>query len=259
MEKRLRYPHEWIERKKAGVPLSVITAYDGTMARLVDRTTIDAVLVGDSLSMTVQGNSSTLPVTLDEMIYHCKIVKRFSSAFVIGDLPFGSVHVSRESGVASAVRLMKESGVDAVKLEGASALSLSIIEQLTSIGVPVMGHLGFLPQSVLTLGGYKMQGKSGADVLVAAARSLEKAGCFAIVLELVEAGAAAQITRSIAIPTIGIGSGTGTDGQVQVLHDVLGLDPDFIPRHAWKERDLWKDITDALNAYDLRVKRSRSA
>lgn len=251
----LKYPRHWIERKQNKKKISVITAYDGTMARLLDRTEVDAILVGDSLSMTVQANSTTLPVTLDEMIYHCKIVKRSSSRFVIGDLPFGSVHVSRELAVASAVRLMKESGVDAVKLEGASALTLEIVRHLTSIGVPVMGHLGFLPQSIHTLGGYRIQGKGGSDQLMLHARALQDAGCFAIVLELIAEESAGHITRVTSIPTIGIGSGTHTDGQVQVLHDVLGLDPDFLPRHAMKQKDLWRDITEAVNSFDAAVKK----
>lgn len=254
METRLKYPQHWIARKQEKKRISVITAYDGTMARLVDRSQIDAILVGDSLSMTVQGNSSTLPVTLDEMIYHCRMVKRSFSRFVIGDMPFGSVHVSRDQAVASAVRMIKEGGVDAVKLEGASPLSLEIVRHLTSIGVPVMGHLGFLPQSIYTLGGYRIQGKGAGDHLVMQARALQDAGCFAVVLELTAEEVAGQITRVLSIPTIGIGSGTHTDGQVQVLHDVLGLDPDFLPRHAWKEKDLWKEITDAFGAFDARVK-----
>jgi len=250
----LKYPRHWVERKQNKKRISVITAYDGTMARLLDRTDIDALLVGDSLAMTVQGHSSTMPVTLDEMIYHCRIVKRSSSKFVIGDLPFGSVQISKELAVQSAVRLMKESGVDAVKLEGASPLTLEIVKHLTSIGVPVMGHLGFLPQSIRTFGGYRVQGKGGSDQLLLQARALQDSGAFSMVLELMAEESAGHITRVTSIPTIGIGSGTHTDGQVQVLHDVLGLDPDFLPRHAMKERDLWKDITEAVNSFNAKVK-----
>ncbi|MCE9597901.1 MAG: 3-methyl-2-oxobutanoate hydroxymethyltransferase [Spirochaetia bacterium] len=252
-ETPLKYPADWTNRKRMSKRITMITAYDHTMARLIDRTSVDSILVGDSLGMVVQGKGSTLPVTLDEIIYHASMVRRGTSKFLVADLPFGSYQVSDEQAVAAAVRLMKECGADAVKLEGAQDFALEVIRHLTSIGVPVMGHLGFLPQSVHTLGGYSKQGKVFPEELVEQARALEQAGCFAMVLELVMEDVAAQMTKAVKIPTIGIASGSQTDGQVQVLHDVLGLDPDFRPRHAMRKRDLAPEILGALNDFHSSV------
>ncbi len=244
----IKYPGDWIARKK-GPKISVITAYDYTFARLVDRSEIDAVLVGDSLGMMMQGKPSTLPVTVDEMVYHASLVRRGTSKFMIADLPFGLIHTSFEAAAAAAVRLMKESLADAVKIEGATDVCIGLVEHLTENGIPVMGHLGFLPQSIHTLGGYRMQGKTNSDSLVDQARSLESAGAFAMVLELIQEDTAGKMTREVGIPTIGIGAGSQTDGQVQVLHDVLGLDPDFRPKHARRMRDLSGDIIQAFSDF----------
>jgi len=253
MNSILKYPSDWTGKKTSGEKITVITAYDHTMARLVDRTPVDSVLVGDSLGMVVQGKGSTLPVTLEEMIYHCSMVRRGFSRFMIADLPFGSYQISDDAAISASVRLMKECGADAVKLEGAQEFALELIRHLTSIGVPVMGHLGFLPQSVHTLGGYRKQGKSHPAELVSQAKQLEEAGCFAMVLELMMDDVAAQITTEVSIPTIGIGSGSRTDGQVQVLYDVLGLDPDFRPKHAMRKRDLATEIIGAVTEYHSSV------
>ena len=244
----LKYPSHWLERK-GGPKISVITAYDYTFARLIDRSQIDAVLVGDSLGMMIQGKSSTLPVTVDEMVYHSSLVRRGTQKFMISDIPFGVIHTSFEVACSAAVRLMKEAGADAVKIEGASEPCLNVIRHLTANGIPVMGHLGFLPQSIHTLGGYRIQGKSGPDALVAQSVQLERAGAFAMVLELVADSTAAEITKKTSIPTIGIGSGNSTDGQVQVLHDVLGLDPDFRPKHAMRMRDIGSDLISACSEF----------
>lgn len=253
---RIKYPGDWIESKRKGRKLSVVTAYDATMARLVQEAGIDALLIGDTLGMVIQGRNSTLAVTLQEMIYHCRLVRRGApGSFLIGDLPFGSYQISPESGLESAFRLMKEGAVDAVKLEGAETDTLRIIKKLNRSGVPVMGHIGLTPQSYLNLGGFRVQGRSTDAIrsLHEQAGQLEQAGCFAIVLELVTAGAATEITAALTIPTIGIGSGKGTSGQVLVLNDLLGLDPDFQARHVKRYAGLAGTIIEALREYRREV------
>lgn len=236
MQKHIRIPADWIAFKKEKRPISVITAYDAAFAKLISRSPIDAILVGDSLGNVVQGHSSTIPVTLDEMIYHTRMVRRGApDHFIIADMPLGTYHASVEDGVRSGIRLFKETGAQAVKLEGAFSVTLEVIRRLVESGVPVMGHAGLTPQSYLTLGGFHTMGKTDSDAgeILEASLLIEQAGAFSIVLELVYPKTAESISEKLTIPTIGIGSGPHTDGQVQVLNDLLGLDPDFTPRHAF--------------------------
>jgi 3-methyl-2-oxobutanoate hydroxymethyltransferase len=255
--KKLKYPQDWIWRKQNGPPLSVITVYDATMAKLANMASVDALLVGDSLGMVVQGNTSTIPVTFDEMIYHCKLSRRGApDSFIIGDLPFGSYQESEEKGLHNAFRMMKEAGMSAVKAEGSDVSTLRLIEKIVRSGVPVMGHIGLLPQSYLNLGGYRVQGRKEIESikLIQAAKDLESAGVFSMVLEYIVINVAREITESISIPTIGIGSGNHTSGQVLVWHDALGLNPDFKAKHSKRFADLDKTIINSLNKYDEEVK-----
>ena len=255
-KKPLRYPADWVRRKEAGEPISVITAYDATMARLVATSEVDAILVGDSLTMVVQGHNSTIPITMDEIIYHCRMVRRGApDAFIIGDMPFGSFQAGLESGVNAAFRLMKEGHVNAVKMEGATPLTLEIIERLSLAGVPVMGHIGLTPQSYLNLGGFRVQGRDEkkAAALRQSAKNLEGAGCFSIILELLVSEQARQITAESGIPTIGIGAGKSCSGQVLVVNDLLGMDPIFKPRHVKQYARLADTIQTALNEFHREV------
>ncbi len=251
--KKIKYPSDWINRKKEGQKISVITAYDSIFASLIKQTSIDSILIGDSLGTTVQGRSSTIPVSMNDMVYHCSLVSRATKGdtFLIGDLPFGSYQTSVTDGIKNAFRLMKEGQVHAVKLEGSDEHTLELIRRLVSAGIPVMGHAGLTPQSYLTLGGYRVQGRSEdqASELIDSAMALEDAGCFALVLELVSAPVAASISDRLKIPTIGIGSGVNTDGQVLVLADMLGLDPDFNPRHSRMFAELGRLTLEALENY----------
>jgi 3-methyl-2-oxobutanoate hydroxymethyltransferase len=239
------------ERKGKGEKIAVVTAYEVAFARLADRAGMDIVLVGDTLGMVVQGLSSTLPVTLDEMIYHCRIVARATEhAQVVADMPFLSYQVSVEDGIRAAGRLLKEGGAEAVKLEGGEAVS-DLVARLVSIGIPVMGHVGMTPQSVHKFGGFKLQGKSDdqAQSILADARAVAAAGAYAIVIEHVPAALAAAITQAISVPTIGIGAGPSCDGQVLVMHDLLGLDPEWSPRFARRYAELGKEVIAAFSAY----------
>ena len=216
------------EMKRAGARISMITAYDATFARLVDLAGIDMILVGDSLGMVVQGESNTIPVDLDEMAYHVRMVARAQpKALIVGDLPFGSYQVSVQQGVESAIRLMKE-GAGAVKLEGGLHMA-ETIEAITSVDIPVVGHIGLTPQSYHRMGGHKVQGRNdgmeagGRDRLLEDAFAVEQAGASAVVIEGVPRELAGEMTAKVSIPTIGIGAGPDCDGQVLVLHDVLGL------------------------------------
>jgi 3-methyl-2-oxobutanoate hydroxymethyltransferase len=220
--------------KRAGEKIAMLTAYDWAFARIFDGAGVDVLLVGDTLGECVQGNDTTLPVTLDEMIYHCRMVARGARrALVVGDLPFGSYQVSVEQALESSCRLLKEGGVQAVKLEGGARV-LDRIEAIQRMGVPVMAHLGLTPQSVHQLGGYRVQGRGEAarEQLIADAVAVEQAGAFAVVLECVPAELAREVTSRLRIPTIGIGAGVGCDGQVLVLHDLLGLSQEPPPRFA---------------------------
>ncbi len=219
-------------RKARGEKLSMITAYDCAFARIFDSAGIDMLLVGDSLGNVVQGHDTTLPVTLDEMVYHTRIVSRAARrALVVGDMPFGTYHANAEQAVTSAVRLMKEGGAHAVKLEGGERVA-DRIAAIARMDIPVMGHVGLTPQSVHQLGGFRVQGRddAGHDRVLRDARAVEAAGAFAVVLECVPKALAREITQALSIPTIGIGAGVACDGQVLVMHDLLGLGENPPPR-----------------------------
>lgn len=238
------------QMKSKGEKIAVLTAYDATFARLFDDAGIDAMLVGDSLGMVIQGESTTLPVTLDEMAYHCRIVARATKrAHVIGDLPFMSYQASIEQGMMAAGRLLKE-GCQSVKLEG-GAQHAPLVERLVAAGIPVMGHIGLTPQSVNQLSGFKVQGREtgGRDRLINDARALEQAGCYAVVLEAIPADIAADITAALSIPTIGIGAGVNCDGQVLVSYDMLGMDETFKPRFVRRFANLGAEIKNAVGAF----------
>jgi len=224
-------------RKRRGERIAMLTAYDFAFARIFDQSGIDVLLVGDSLGNVVQGHATTLPVTLDEMVYHTRLVTRgCRRALVVGDMPFGSYQVSPEDAVRSAIRFVKEGGAQAVKLEGGVAMA-ETIARITRAEIPVMGHVGLTPQAVHRMGGFRVQGR-GADEasrVLADAEAVQQAGAFAVVLEGMPAELAAEITRKLEIPTIGIGAGPHCDGQVLVLHDMLGLNdwtPSFVKQYA---------------------------
>jgi 3-methyl-2-oxobutanoate hydroxymethyltransferase len=237
--------------KERGEKIPMITAYDYPTARIVEAAGIPMILVGDSLGMVVLGYDSTLPVTLEDMIHHGKaVVRGAQQAIIVVDMPFMTYQVSPEDALRNAGRLMKETGATAVKVEGGESIAPTV-KRLVDAGIPVMGHLGLTPQSVNQLGGYKLQGRTPAAVvkLMNDARALERAGAFAIVLETIPAFAAKQISDKVSVPTIGIGAGPYCDGQVQVLHDFLGLYPDFLPRHARRFVDLSSVIDGAVREY----------
>ena len=242
-----------------GEPIVAITAYDYTTAQIVDAAGVDLILVGDSLGMVVLGYDSTLPVTMDEMIHHTKAVVRGARrALVVGDMPFMSYHVSVEEAVRNAGRFMKEAGCKAVKLEGGQAPQLACIRAITQAGVPVVAHLGFTPQAVHAIG-MKVQAKSEAAIaaLLAEAVAVEEAGAVALVLELIPAEVAALVTERVNIPTIGIGAGAGCSGQIQVVHDLLGLFTDFLPKHAKRYAELSAAMGAAIGAYGADVREGR--
>jgi 3-methyl-2-oxobutanoate hydroxymethyltransferase len=239
------------QRKQGGPKIAVVTAYDVAFARLADRAGVDAVLVGDTLGMVVQGHSSTLPVTLDHIIYHGQMVARgLSRAHLVLDLPFMSYQVSVEDGMRSAGRLMKEGAGHAVKLEGGEEVA-ELVARLTRAGIPVMGHVGMTPQSVHSFGGFKLQGRTEPQRarILAGARALADAGAYAIVLETMPAKLAEEVTAAVPVPTIGIGAGPACDGQVLVMHDLLGMDPDWAPRFVRRYAQLGQEIEKAFAAY----------
>jgi len=238
-------------RKGAGPPLVVLTAYDAATAAWGDAAGVDALLVGDSLGMVVLGHGSTLPVTMDEMLHHARAVGRVrKEALLVADLPWLSYHLGARDAIVNAARFVREAGADAVKLEG-GAKRLEVVRALVDAEIPVMGHLGLTPQSVLAMGGYKVQGRGRdqADVLAADARALAEAGVFSIVLEGVPAGLAARITSEIPVPTIGIGAGKGCDGQVLVVHDLLGMLEGPVPKFVRRYADLHGAATDAIKRW----------
>ncbi len=246
-----------VRAAKGSDPLVMITAYDAPTARWAEDAGADMILVGDSLAMVVLGHGSTLEITLDEMIHHARAVMRVSGrCLVVGDLPFGSYQASVEDAVRSGIRFLKEAGVHAVKLEGRWP---DRVEALVRSGVPVVGHLGLTPQSVNQLGGYRVQGRTVEDArrLLEAARELEAAGCFALVLEGIPAEVAAEVTRTVEIPTIGIGAGVACDGQVLVIHDLLGMSPPPRPRFVAPYARLGDAAVTALSrwAADVRARR----
>lgn len=229
--------HTLARAKREGRPFSMLTAYDHPFARIFDQAGIDVLLVGDSLANVVQGLETTLPVTVDEVVYHTRLVARAARrALVVADMPFGSYHVSPEDAVRSALRLMKEGGAHAVKLEG-GATAQAAIAAIVAAQVPVMGHVGLTPQSVHAMGGYRVQGRgaAGRERVLADARAVEAAGAFAVVLEGMPQDLAREISETLRIPTIGIGAGAACDGQVLVMHDLLGLNdwtPSFVKQYA---------------------------
>jgi 3-methyl-2-oxobutanoate hydroxymethyltransferase len=231
--------------------IAMLTAYDFAFARILDAAGIDVLLVGDSLGSVVQGHDTTLPVTLDEVVYHCRLVARAARrSLVVGDMPFGSYQTSAAQAVDSAVRLVKEGGAHAVKLEGGERVA-DRIEAMATMDIPVMGHVGLTPQSVHQFGGYRVQGRSedGRQRVRADARAVEAAGAFAVVLECVPAELAAEISAELSIPTIGIGAGSGCDGQVLVIHDMLGLAEGTPPRFVRRYVDLGEVIGKAARMY----------
>lgn len=245
------------EMKRRGERIAALTAYDYLFARLVDAAGTDLVLIGDSLAHVVQGLDSTLPVTLDEMIYHARAVRRgVQRALVVVDLPFLSYQVSREDALRNAGRVLKETGAAAVKLEGGAPEIAQTIGALARVGIPVMAHLGFTPQSVHALGGARVQGRDegGRQRLLDEARAVQDAGAFSLVLELVPGALAAEVTAQLAIPTVGIGAGVGCDGQILVLHDMLGLNPGFQPRFLRRFAELGEQAAQGLGDYVRAVK-----
>ncbi|MDI3517066.1 MAG: 3-methyl-2-oxobutanoate hydroxymethyltransferase [Thermotogota bacterium] len=246
-----------IMESKGKQKLVMVTAYDYPSARIAQDAGVDMILVGDSLGNAVLGYENTIPVTMDEMIIHTRAVRKGADkTFIIGDMPFMSYQTSIEDAIRNAGRFMKEAGTNAVKLEGGEEVA-EIVYKLVRFGVPVMGHIGFTPQSVHELGGYRVQGKDEASKrrLIEGAKALEEAGAFAIVLEMVVSEVAKEITESISIPTIGIGSGPHCDGQVLVWHDLLGMNPDFRPRFAKAYVNLYEISRKALEEYKDEVRR----
>ena len=244
------------QMKQKGEKITMLTAYDYSTARIIDEVGIPLILVGDSLGMVVLGYESTIPVTMEEMLHHTKAVVRGTKrVMVIGDMPFMTYHISVSDALRNAARFIQEGGAQAVKLEGGVTVAEKV-RNIVNCGIPVMGHIGLTPQSIHQLGGYKVQGKTeeAAARLLEDARVLEQAGAFAIVLEIVPAPLATLITKSVSIPTIGIGAGIGCDGQVQVISDILGSFTDFVPKHAKQYAKLADIIRAAITEYDREVK-----
>lgn len=239
------------KRKEAGTPITMLTAYDYSGAVLVDQAEIDMILVGDSLAMVMLGLESTVSVTMEQMLHHCQAVARGASyAFLVGDMPFMSYQVELAEAVRNAGRFLKETGMDAVKLEGGREVAATV-RAITNAGIPVMGHIGLTPQTVSQLGGWRVQGKTAvaAHHLLEDAQALEEAGCFALVLEAIPTPVAAAISQRLHIPTIGIGAGAGCDGQVLVYHDMLGLFDRFRPKFVRQYARLNEAIVAALTEY----------
>jgi 3-methyl-2-oxobutanoate hydroxymethyltransferase len=246
-------------RKRAGEPIVMLTAYDYPGARLVEQAGVDFILVGDSLGMVVLGYDSTVPVTMEEIIHHAKAVVRGTSrALVVADMPFLSYQITTEDAVRNAGRLLKETGAGAVKLEGGAPV-VETVRRIVQAGIPVMAHLGLTPQSVHQLGGYRVQGRtpSAEAQLLDDAVALEDAGVFSLVLECVPAPLATRVSERLRIPTIGIGAGPGCDGQVQVFHDLFGINDDFLPHHARRYAGVAEAIREGVRAYAADV-RSRA-
>ncbi|WP_282788042.1 3-methyl-2-oxobutanoate hydroxymethyltransferase [Flavobacterium croceum] len=245
-----------IEMKANGEKISMLTAYDFTMAKIVDTAGIDVILVGDSASNVMAGHETTLPITLDQMIYHASsVVRAIHRALVVVDLPFGSYQSDPKEALRSAIRIMKESGGHAVKLEGGSEIKDSI-KRILNAGIPVMGHLGLTPQSIYKFGTYTVRAKEEAEAekLIEDAKMLERIGCFALVLEKIPASLAEKVAKSISIPVIGIGAGSGVDGQVLVVHDMLGMNNEFSPRFLRRYLNLYELMTQAIGQYVTDVK-----
>jgi 3-methyl-2-oxobutanoate hydroxymethyltransferase len=245
-----------IEMKHNGEKISMLTAYDYTMAKIVDSAGVDAILVGDSASNVMAGHETTLPITLDQMIYHASSVVRASErSLVVVDLPFGSYQSDAKEALRSAIRIMKESGGHAIKLEGGKEIKSSI-KKILNAGIPVMGHLGLTPQSIYKFGTYTVRAKEEAEAekLIEDAKLLEKLGCFSLVLEKVPASLATKVAEALTIPVIGIGAGNGVDGQVLVTHDMIGMTHEFHPRFLRRYLNLYDDMKNAFSQYSSDVK-----
>ena len=245
-----------IEMKQRGEKISMLTAYDYSMATLIDQAGMDAILVGDSASNVMAGNATTLPITLDQMIYHGKsVAKGVKRALVVIDLPFGSYQGNPIEALSSSIRVMKETNADCIKLEGGSEVRESI-ERILSAGIPVMGHLGLTPQSINKFGTYTVRAREEEEArkLISDAHLLEEIGCFSLVLEKIPANLAAQVASELKIPVIGIGAGGGVDGQVLVMHDMLGINQGFSPRFLRRYANLAENITHAVQSYIEDVK-----
>jgi 3-methyl-2-oxobutanoate hydroxymethyltransferase len=245
-----------VDMKKNGEKISMLTAYDYTMAKIVDGAGVDVILVGDSASNVMAGHETTLPITLDQMIYHASsVVRAINRALVVVDIPFGSYQSDPKEALRSAIRIMKESGGHAVKMEGGKEIKESI-KRILNAGIPVMGHLGLTPQSIYKFGTYTVRAKEKEEArkLIADAKLLERIGCFAIVLEKIPAALAKEVAESISIPVIGIGAGNGVDGQVLVLHDMIGMSHEFNPRFLRRYMNLYEDMTNAITQYVTDVK-----
>ena len=243
------------QHKTQGIPIVMLTAYDATTARLAEQAGIQILLVGDTLGMVVQGHDTTVPVTLDEMLYHTRLVVRGTErAFVIGDLPFMTYNISAEQAMTNAARFLQQAGAQSVKLEGGRHIAPTI-QRLVQNGIPVMAHIGLTPQSVHQIGGWRVQGRTRAAAtrLMDDARAVADAGAYAVVLELVPTELATLISQRLPIPTIGIGAGPGCDGQVQVVHDILGLYEAFVPRHTQQYAKLGETMRSAMAAYKTDV------
>ncbi len=245
--------------KEEGRKIVMLTAYDAPTAAMCHDSGVDMLLVGDSLAMTMLGYRNTLPLTMDEALHHAKAVRRGApDAFIVGDMPFISFNVSEADSLYNAARFLKEADCNAVKLEGGAEVA-PLISRMVSCGIPVMAHAGLLPQRVLTAGGYKVQGRSEADAerLINDVRTLEEAGAFSVVVECVPAELGARLAKAVSIPVIGIGAGPECDGQVQVIHDILGLFGDFVPKHARRYADVGSIIRKAVAEYSGDVRSGR--
>jgi 3-methyl-2-oxobutanoate hydroxymethyltransferase len=243
--------HTLQEMKNSGRKISMLTGYDFSMARIIDEAGIDVILVGDSASNVMAGHETTLPITLDQMIYHgASVVRAVQRALIVVDLPFGSYQGNSKEALNSAIRIMKETGAHAVKMEGGSEI-IESIQRILTAGIPVMGHLGLTPQSIYKFGTYVVRAKEQeeANRLIEDAKALEQAGCFAIVLEKIPAALATQVAKTVQIPVIGIGAGNGVDGQVLVVHDMLGINNEFNPRFLRKYRNLHNEMLGAFTEY----------
>ena len=248
--------HSLKEMKMNGEKISMLTAYDYTLAKIVDKGGVDVILVGDSASNVMAGHETTLPITLDQMIYHASsVVRAVDRALIVADMPFGSYQGNSKEALSSAIRIMKESGAHSVKLEGGKEI-IESVERILTAGIPVMGHLGLTPQSIYKFGTYTVRAKQDeeADKLIEDALLLEKTGCFAIVLEKIPSVLAKKVAETVSIPVIGIGAGKDVDGQVLVLHDMIGMTHEFSPRFLRRYLNLFEDIKSAVENYVTDVK-----
>ena len=248
------------KKKKSGEPIVALTAYDFPVAKIVDAAGVDLILVGDSLGMVVLGHSTTVPVTMDDIIHHTQAVSRaVTRAMVVGDMPYGSFHLSEEQTVANALRFIKDAGAGAVKIEGASSRRLRLIEIMVEADIPVMGHVGLTPQSIKHLGRFKVAGKTEAEaeLILESALQLEQAGVFAVILECIPLELAREVTRRLTVPTIGIGAGPHCDGQILVFHDLVGFNNGYLPKFVKKYADLQTVLSEAVGDYAKDVRSGR--